>query len=66
MEDFLADAFERTHVGVQEDNADTAVVAQITEDVDKAQMRKHREYADFPGVFDNFRRTAPAENIELV
>ena len=66
VEDFLADAFERAHVGIQEDDADTAIVAQITENIDKAQVRKHRKNADFPRVFDNFGRTAPAEHVVLV
>ena len=66
VEDLLADAFERAHVGIQEDDADTAIVAQITENIDKAQVRKHRKNADFPRVFDNFGRTAPAEHVVLV
>ena len=66
VKNFLADALKRAHVGIQKDDADTAVVTQITENIDKAQVRKHRKHADLPGVFDNFRGTAPAEHIELV
>ena len=66
VKNFLADALKRAHIGIQKDDADTAVVAQVTENVDKAQVRKHRENADFPRVLDNLRRAPPAEHIELV
>ena len=66
VQDFLADGFERAHVGIQKDDADTAVVGEVAQHVDKAQVRKHREHTDFPGVLDNFGRAAPAEHVELV
>ena len=66
VEDLLADPFKCAHVGIQKDDADTAVVTQVSENVDKAQVRKHREYADFPRVFYNLRRAPPSDHIELV
>ena len=63
---FLADTFKRAHVGIQKDDADTAVVGEVSEHINKAQVRKHRENADFPCVFDNLGRTTPAEHVKLV
>jgi len=63
---FFADTFKRAHVGIQKDDADTAVIGEVSEHIDKAQVRKHRENADFPCVFDNFGWTAPAEHVKLV
>lgn len=63
---FLADAFKRAHVRIQKDDADTAIVGEVSEHINKAQVRKHRENTNFPCVFDNFGRTTPAEHVKLV
>lgn len=66
MENFLADAYERIQVRIQENDADTAIVGEVTQYVNKTQVRKHGKDAYLPCVFDNLGRTAPAEHVELV
>ena len=66
VQDFLADGFERREVGIQEDDAETAAVGEVAEDIDKPEVREHGEHADAPGALDGARRGAPAEKVVLV
>lgn len=66
MEDFLADGFQGRKVGVEQDDAKTATVRKETKDIDKAQVGKHGQDADTPGVFDGLVGTAPSEEVVLV
>ena len=66
VENFLTDGFQRVHVGIEEDNPDTALVGQVPEHVDEPEVREHGKYANTPGFFNNTRGTAPAEEVVLV
>ena len=66
VEDFLADGFQRVHVGIEENNPDTALVGQVPEHVDEPEVREHGKYANAPGIFNNARGTAPAKEVVLV
>ena len=66
VQDFLADGLKGRKVGIQKNDAETASVGQVTEDVDKAQMREHGENTDTPGILDGLVGAAPAEKVVLM
>lgn len=66
MEDFFADRFQGAQIGIEQDDADTAVVGEVAQYIDKTQVRKHRKDANLPCVFDNLGGAPPAEHVELV
>ncbi len=66
VEHFLADGFKLGQVGIQEDDADTATIVQISKYVDETQVGEHGEKTDTPCLANGFVVTGPAENIVLV
>ena len=66
VQDFLADRFQHREVRIQQDNAETATIGKVTQNVDKAQVRKHGQNADSPGVFDSLVRATPTKEVVLV
>lgn len=66
VQNLLADRFQHREVGIQQDDAETATVGKVAQDIDKAQVRKHGQNADSPGVFDGLVRATPTEEVVLV
>ena len=66
VQDFFANRFQHREVGIQQDNAETATIGKVAQNVDKAQVRKHGQNADSPGVFDGLVRTTPTKEVVLV
>lgn len=66
VQDFFADGFKSRKVGIQKDDAKTAAIGQIPQNVDEPEVREHREDTDAPGAFNSLARAAPAEEVVLV
>ena len=66
VKDFFADSFKGAHVRVQEDHADTAVIAQVAKYVNKTQVRKHRKDTNLPSVLYDLGGAAPTDHVKLV
>lgn len=66
VQDFFADGFQHRKVGIQQDDAETATVRKVAQDIDKAQVRKHGQNADSPSVFDGLVGAAPTKEVVLV
>ena len=66
VQNLFADRFQHREVGIQQDDAKTATVGKVAQDIDKAQVRKHGQNADSPGVFDGLVRATPTEEVVLV
>ncbi len=66
VQDFFADGFQNREVGIQQDDAETATVRKVAQHIDKAQVRKHGQNADSPGVFDGLVGAAPTKEVVLV
>ena len=66
VQNLFANRFQHREVGIQQDNAEAATIGKVAQDIDKAQVRKHRQNADSPGVFDRLVRAAPTKEVVLV
>ena len=66
MQDFFADRFQHREVGIQQDDAKTATVGKVAQHINKAQVRKHGQDANSPGVLDGLVGAAPSKEVVLV